>query len=462
MATAVAPARRTSKVRATVASGGVMSSTSSTQRKRMVLSPYETAVLCPPASPLRTTPAGGVHGHADDVEEEDDDDDDDREDDEKISARASPSPSLTSLDARRPTDKGTVMSPPMALPLAQSNSEQGSTGSLSEEDLLEARRQFHLACEQSRRRTIKDSLEELKNHLPQCEHLKLTKAVILTKAVAYLQTCKTQRDAMAQEINRLRSELYTLQTAASGPAAVHQALPAGTAAAAPPAPPRLLHHAQAHSGLQPIQPRTRTHEGAGVHSLPPGWECIITPEGRPLYREVATNVTQWTHPAHASTATHASRGRRAHAKPASPTELSTRTVLTPTALARLLHLAPPALDVKPPPMVSEAASTATLVPATTSPIDSAQMAIGDVMQADLWPGSAHAVASTLSPFDPTAIATDDPAGLRINVFAPGPSHDMLMIKHDRDEGYHTRDPSYSSSVSAVSSVYSLNADDMLT
>jgi hypothetical protein len=444
MATAVAPARRTSKVRAPGSGGG----TSSTQRKRMVLSPYETAVLCPPASPLRTTPAAPVRGGRDNDDGHGHDDDDDDDDEEEGKFGVGLTLSATAADVQRSTAKGSV-APPMAL----LNSEQGSTGSLSEEDLLEARRQFHLACEQSRRRTIKDSLEELKSHIPQCEHLKLTKAVILTKAIGYLQTCKTQRDAMAQEINRLRSELYALQMAASGPAAVHQPL---SSAAAAPRPGPLHTHTHAHApigGLQPIQPRARTHEGANAATVPPGWECIVTPEGRPLYREVATNVTQWTHPAHG---THASRGRRVHANPGNTTpEPTTRTVLTPTALARLLHLAPPALDVKPPPMVSEAASTATLVPATTSPIDSAHMAIGDVLQADLWPGSAHAVASTLSPFDPAASATDDPAGLRIHVFAPGPSH-------DRDEGYHTRDPSHSSSVSAVSSVYSLNADDMLT
>ena len=85
-----------------------------------------------------------------------------------------------------------------------------SQSKLTEEE-LESKRQFHLVCEQNRRKHIKDGLEELKNSLPSCENQKMTKAAILSKAVAYVQHSKRQKEYLTAQIQALRQEVHRLQ-----------------------------------------------------------------------------------------------------------------------------------------------------------------------------------------------------------------------------------------------------------
>ena len=72
---------------------------------------------------------------------------------------------------------------------------------------FESRRQLHLACEQIRRRTIKDGLEELKACLPQSDNQKFTKAAVIGRAVNLIHSLQRQKEKLQAETMRLRAEL---------------------------------------------------------------------------------------------------------------------------------------------------------------------------------------------------------------------------------------------------------------
>ena len=314
----------------------------------------------------------------------------------------------------------------------------GSPSNMSEEDLLEARRQFHLACEQTRRKTIKDGLEELKGHIPTCENQKMTKATILAKAISYLQDSKRQRELMAHELNRLRSDAFDARSSCTCGAAAH--LNVETAAPAPVPAPAPLHqrsqgrNATSHATV-PAAARTVIADES-TRALPEGWEVIITPEGRPLYRDVSTNLTQWVHPTLNPPAPHGRRATTAAAASTGSAKASGKRAATlsapnpgpavvpaDVAAATAPSAQPPLpapLDVKIAGLVSEAA----IVPAVLSPLDSAAMAIGDVMLAgDVWP----------------ALPTDDTA---YNIFTDPHLSLYPPVKREHDEGYHSRETSY--------------------
>jgi len=91
--------------------------------------------------------------------------------------------------------------------IASTNS-MASTSSMGEE----SRRQLHIELEQSRRRNIKDSLEELKNNIPSCEGQKLSKALILSKAIAYVQQVKRQKENLQAQVHALKVQLAYFQS----------------------------------------------------------------------------------------------------------------------------------------------------------------------------------------------------------------------------------------------------------
>lgn len=93
--------------------------------------------------------------------------------------------------------------------MASTTSVASSTSLASNSE--DSRRQLHLECEQTRRKNLKDSLEDLKNNIPSCEGQKLTKAVILSRSIAYVQQTKRQKEAMAAQIQQLKQELLFMR-----------------------------------------------------------------------------------------------------------------------------------------------------------------------------------------------------------------------------------------------------------
>lgn len=74
-------------------------------------------------------------------------------------------------------------------------------------DQAELRRQIHIQSEQRRRAQIKDGFEDLRKLLPSCHNnRKISKAVILSKAVMYIEQLKASQLALAQELQRLQAE----------------------------------------------------------------------------------------------------------------------------------------------------------------------------------------------------------------------------------------------------------------
>jgi hypothetical protein len=69
----------------------------------------------------------------------------------------------------------------------------------------EIRRQMHIQCEQKRRAQIKDGFEELKTEMPGYQNKRVSKAVLLTKAVGYIRQLKAERMSMIAELERLRA-----------------------------------------------------------------------------------------------------------------------------------------------------------------------------------------------------------------------------------------------------------------
>jgi len=349
----------------------------------------------------------------------------------------------------------------------------GGAAGVGEEDLTEMRRQFHLVCEQTRRKAIKDSMEELKSHVPTCENQKLTKAVILAKSIAYLQELKMQYTATSEELTRLRSDLYAVRrTCTCGAAAGEAALAAKAEVAAAVAAP-----------------------------LPENWECIVTPEGRPLYVDKTTKVSQWTPPTvvpvvlpqmpAAPPALAAALGKengtgvlapvpspRASAPaPAAPVAAAVpapaieapRLAAAPVAAARAAATRSPRsplqIDVQAA-LVNQNSGMTALAPAEMSPLDSGTMVLNDVLPSlasDLWPerhghagldsvglysadGTRTFHITVTSPFD-TAMQQDvfdmamDHAPVH-HGHGHGHGHGHSHVKREQDEGYHSREASY--------------------
>lgn len=69
----------------------------------------------------------------------------------------------------------------------------------------EIRRQMHIQCEQKRRAQIKDGFDELKMELPGYQNKRVSKAVLLTKAVGFIRQIKAERLSMMAELERLRA-----------------------------------------------------------------------------------------------------------------------------------------------------------------------------------------------------------------------------------------------------------------
>lgn len=78
--------------------------------------------------------------------------------------------------------------------------------SVSHTAAAEVRRQLHIQSEQKRRRLIKDGFEELRNEVPGCEDKKMSKAVLLQKAIEYMRGLKQDREMMLAELQRLKTE----------------------------------------------------------------------------------------------------------------------------------------------------------------------------------------------------------------------------------------------------------------
>ncbi|KAI3635330.1 hypothetical protein MIR68_006896 [Amoeboaphelidium protococcarum] len=71
----------------------------------------------------------------------------------------------------------------------------------------EQRRQMHIECEKKRRNQIKNGFDELKMEIPGLVHKKVSKAVLLIKAIDFVRVLKQERDVLALEVDRLRSQL---------------------------------------------------------------------------------------------------------------------------------------------------------------------------------------------------------------------------------------------------------------
>ncbi|CAG8436895.1 11712_t:CDS:2 [Diversispora eburnea] len=77
----------------------------------------------------------------------------------------------------------------------------------------EFRRQIHIQSEQKRRAEIKDGFEELRRHLPTSyTGRKMSKAVLLQKAVSHLKNTSRKENFLLDEINRLTQTVTYLTT----------------------------------------------------------------------------------------------------------------------------------------------------------------------------------------------------------------------------------------------------------
>nr|CAG8495344.1 5568_t:CDS:2 [Entrophospora candida] len=91
------------------------------------------------------------------------------------------------------------------------NSRQGSVNSLNDDSNnftslshAEFRRQIHIQSEQKRRAEIKDGFDELRKQLPiTYANRKMSKALLLQKAVAHMKNMQRKENFLLDEINRL-------------------------------------------------------------------------------------------------------------------------------------------------------------------------------------------------------------------------------------------------------------------
>lgn len=64
---------------------------------------------------------------------------------------------------------------------------------------------MHIECEKKRRNQIKNGFDELKMEIPGLVHKKVSKAVLLIKAIDFVRVLKQERDVLALEVDRLRN-----------------------------------------------------------------------------------------------------------------------------------------------------------------------------------------------------------------------------------------------------------------
>jgi hypothetical protein len=85
-----------------------------------------------------------------------------------------------------------------------------TAGSPNGSTSAEMRRQLHIQCEQKRRAQIKNGFEEIKMELPGCAHKKLSKAMILSRALDYVRKLKAENMFYVQECERMRMEMQQM------------------------------------------------------------------------------------------------------------------------------------------------------------------------------------------------------------------------------------------------------------
>jgi hypothetical protein len=77
----------------------------------------------------------------------------------------------------------------------------------------ELRRQVHIQSEQRRRAQIKDGFEDLRMLVPQCSgNRKVSKAVILSHAVTYIEQLRDSQEALKQDVQRLQRDNEQIRT----------------------------------------------------------------------------------------------------------------------------------------------------------------------------------------------------------------------------------------------------------
>lgn len=183
----------------------------------------------------------------------------------------------------------------------------GGIGNLDTKmNVEEARRQFHLASEQTRRKIIKDSLEELKCTIPNCENQKLTKTVILKKGIAYMQLLKRQKEALINEVYILRQDINNHRSTCTCGASNASIL------AHPPPPPPQHPHPTLVDGTRPIHPnnnpggmlsnKVTSSAAATVTSASKQkvWTQMKTADGNVCYVNIADGIVSFNDPTSAT------------------------------------------------------------------------------------------------------------------------------------------------------------------
>ena len=83
---------------------------------------------------------------------------------------------------------------------------------ISSATATEIRRQMHIQSEQKRREQIKGGFDGLKAELPGSQHKRISKSLLLIRAIEYFRQLKAERQIIAQELDRLRMENHRLKT----------------------------------------------------------------------------------------------------------------------------------------------------------------------------------------------------------------------------------------------------------
>ena len=77
---------------------------------------------------------------------------------------------------------------------------------ISSATATEIRRQMHIQSEQKRREQIKGGFDALKAELPGSQHKRISKSLLLIRAIEYFRQLKNERQIIGQELERLRME----------------------------------------------------------------------------------------------------------------------------------------------------------------------------------------------------------------------------------------------------------------
>jgi len=90
---------------------------------------------------------------------------------------------------------------------------EGGTSDDDRDQQSELRRQIHIQSEQRRRAQIKDGFEDLRMLIPQCSgNRKVSKAVILSHAVNYIEQLRNSQETLKQEVQRLQRDNEQIKT----------------------------------------------------------------------------------------------------------------------------------------------------------------------------------------------------------------------------------------------------------